>query len=76
MKLQTCTESPELLVEIIERFVQSRTSGMIRGLRVDVVNGEVIISGRTSTYYTKQLATHAALRAVEGVSLTNDIEVC
>ena len=76
MNVQTCSESPQLLVEIIERFVQARTSGMIRGLRVDVLDGEVIISGRTSTYYSKQLATHAALHAVEDLPLSNRIEVC
>ena len=76
MNPQACSQSPELLVEQIERFVQARTSGTIRGLRVDVVAGEVIISGRASSYYTKQLATHAAMHAVEDLSLSNQIEVC
>lgn len=61
--------------ERIERYVRSRTGGMIKGLRVDVHDRQVVISGRTTTYYNKQLATHAALDAVENVSLTNDIEV-
>ena len=76
MKLQTCSESPLALIERIERHVQSRTGGMIRGLRIELVGEEVVISGRTTTYYNKQLATHAVLDAVEGYSLTNDIEVC
>jgi hypothetical protein len=77
MKLHTCSTSPQAFSETIEKFVQSRTGGMIRGLRVDVHNEEVVLSGRTTTYYNKQLATHAALDAVEDVvSLTNDIEVC
>ena len=76
MALQMKSESPRSLRETIERSVQSRTGGMIRGLRVDVADGEVVLSGRTSTYYSKQLATHAALGAAEDLSLTNEIEVC
>ena len=75
--MQTWSESFQTLAESIERSVQSRTKGMIRGLRVEVGNRGVVVSGRTSTYYTKQLATHAVLDAVEkDVRLTNDIEVC
>ena len=75
MNLQTCTESPQLVVERIERFVQNRTGGMIRDLRVEVLDGVVLISGRTATYYNKQLATHAALAVLEEVTLNNEIEV-
>ncbi|RLT10555.1 MAG: BON domain-containing protein [Planctomycetota bacterium] len=48
----------------------------MRSLHVEVSDGEVILSGRTSTYYNKQLATHAALDAASEFSLTNEIEVC
>ncbi|NOX56180.1 MAG: BON domain-containing protein [Planctomycetes bacterium] len=60
----------------MERLVRSRTGGRIRDLRVEVTSGEIILSGRTTTYYDKQLATHAALAALEDLSLTNEIEVC
>ena len=76
MNLQTCPDTPQALVERIERHVQSRTGGMIRSLHVEVVGEDVFVSGRTSTYYNKQLATHAVLAAVQGMNLTNDIEVC
>ena len=76
MTLSTLYESPHTLAELIERHVRSRTAGQIRGLRVEITQGEVVISGRTSTYYNKQLATHAALDAAEHLVLTNDIEVC
>lgn len=75
MKLQTCSDSPETLAQQIERHVQARTGGMIRDLRVEMSGDDVVLSGRTSTYYNKQLATHAAMEAVEGFSLTNNIEV-
>lgn len=76
MKLEAFPQAPQSLIARIEQSVHSRTGGRIRGLRVEIVDGEVVISGRTSTYYSKQLATHAVLSAVEDVSLTNEIEVC
>ena len=76
MKLQTWSLSSQSLEETLEGVVRSRTNGMIRNLRVEIVNGEIIISGRAKTYYAKQLATHATLDAVKSVTLINDIEVC
>jgi hypothetical protein len=76
MKLKTRAESFQPMEERIEGVVRSRTGGMIRNLHVEVSDGEVILSGRTSTYYAKQLATHAAFDAVEDLTLVNDIEVC
>jgi hypothetical protein len=76
MNLQDCTETPATISEHIERFVRSRTGGMIRDLHVDVAGEHVVISGRTSTYYNKQLATHGAMAAVKNAELVNDIEVC
>ncbi len=66
----------ESLEDQIMRLVQSRTGGRIHGLNVVVSGGEVIISGHTSTYYLKQLATHAALDlAGQFTGLTNNIAV-
>ena len=68
--------SPRETADMVERFVRLRTGGTIRSLHVEVHDGEVLLSGRTSTYYSKQLATHAALDAANELTLTNDIEVC
>ena len=68
--------SPDVLAEQIEQAVQSRTGGRVRGLRVRVVDGCVIISGRTSTYYNKQLVTHAAMEAADDALVMNEVEVC
>ena len=76
MELQTCWKSPTTHAEQIKQFVRARTGGMIRGLQVDVFDDEIVLSGRTGTYYIKQLATHAALDALVDFRLTNDIEVC
>jgi len=66
----------ESLAEEITRLVQSRTGGQIVGLNVSVAGADVIISGRTTTYYLKQLATHAALDLAGRIAtLTNDIVV-
>jgi hypothetical protein len=66
----------ESLGEQITRLVQSRTGGRIHGLNVEVIGRDVIISGRTTTYYVKQLATHAALDlAGQFTTLTNDVTV-
>jgi len=68
--------SPDVLAEQVEQAVQSRTGGRVRGLRVHVVDGCVIISGRTSTYYNKQLVTHAAMEAADDALVMNEVEVC
>ena len=74
MPLPATMEDTRTLEERVEQVVLSRTSGRIRGLRVQVQDGRVVISGRTSTYYNKQLATHAALEAATAVQ--NEVEVC
>ncbi|MBA3313352.1 MAG: hypothetical protein M3552_10710 [Planctomycetota bacterium] len=65
----------DLVVESVERVVRMRTGGMIRGLHVEVGEGRVTLTGRTSCFYNKQLATHAALEALVGQTLSNLIEV-
>lgn len=74
MPLPETLEDTRTLEERIEQVVLSRTSGRIRGLRVKVLDGTAVISGRTSSYYSKQLATHAALEEVDSVQ--NEVEVC
>jgi hypothetical protein len=85
MTLRMMSDATSELTVLVERVIRNRTGGQIRELRVDVFNGEVILTGITSTYYTKQLASHAAMDAVEkeivgrdmpSLTLTNDIRVC
>jgi hypothetical protein len=73
---QTERDDAAELARHIERYVRWRTAGMVRDLRVEVVGEQVVLSGRTSTYHAKQLATHGAQDAVPDVQLVNDIEVC
>ena len=75
MTLALVPSSPELL-EQIERAVHARTGGSIRSLQIRIDEGCLIVSGRTSTYYNKQLATHAVRDAVDDMTVQNDVEVC
>jgi hypothetical protein len=61
----------------IARAVQRATRGSLRELRVEIDEQEgVVLHGRCSTYYCKQLAQHAAMGASLGAQLDNRIEVC
>jgi hypothetical protein len=42
---------------------------------VEIDGQAVVLRGRTSTYYTKQLAQHGALEITNGKPIVNDIEV-
>ncbi|MEZ6056785.1 MAG: hypothetical protein R3C01_08770 [Planctomycetaceae bacterium] len=64
------------LVARLQRVVHCRTGNRIRDLQIQVYGDDVVISGVTTTYYAKQLATHAALNEVANRRLTNSIEVC
>lgn len=75
MELQIVPEPRQALVDRVERLVAQRTGGMIRCLRVESFEGALVLSGRTATYYAKQLASTAALEACGEVPLTNEIEV-
>jgi hypothetical protein len=63
------------LVIRLERLVQGRTGSRISDLRVDVRDDEVVLTGRATTYYAKQLATQATLDEVAPRALTNAIDV-
>ena len=66
-------ESPSV-AETIEQLIVERTSGRIRGLRVELSDGCLIIHGFASSYYLKQLALHAAREMING-TLAVDLDV-
>ncbi len=76
MPMEALLEPRNTLEEIIEKEVRSRTSGRVRELQVRVQQGQVVITGRTSTYYAKQLVTHAALENADDLYVMNEVEVC
>jgi len=65
----------EKLAASIERAVHRQTSGGVRNLSVEVNGGGVLLKGRCSTYYCKQLAQTAAMDASGRETLNNQITV-
>ena len=68
-------EEAEELAASIERAVQCETGRGITDLTVEVGPHGVRLNGHCDTYYTKQLAQHAAMRIRGGDRLVNCIEV-
>lgn len=68
-------QEAERLAASIERAVSRETGGGVRNLRVEIHDDEVLLTGRCNTYYTKQVAQHAAMVLSGENGLTNCIEV-
>ena len=68
-------EEAEELAASIEKAVQHETGQAVAGLIVEVGPQGVILRGRCDSYYTKQLAQHAAMQFHGGDKLVNGIEV-
>ncbi len=63
------------LAERIARDVRESTGQSIRQLCVEVDVDRVRLSGNCSTFYSKQLAQHAAIDGAGQRSISNEIEV-
>ena len=59
----------------IEESVQCRTRHAIQNLDVRIIDASVILTGKTRTFYAKQLATQAAQEIARDVPFSNNIEV-
>jgi hypothetical protein len=70
--------SPPLRVEDeqLATLIVRRLGNRVRDLRVLRQGGGLVIQGRSTTYYAKQLAQHAAMELDSEPILANDIEVC
>jgi hypothetical protein len=60
----------------LETFVRNRLSGRVLDLRVLLQDDGVVLCGHTHTYYAKQLAQHAVMKATDRPIVANLIEVC
>ncbi|MCL6504716.1 MAG: hypothetical protein K6T86_18720 [Pirellulales bacterium] len=67
--------SQERLLVRVEQAVRRELGRRIRDLKVEICQEGVRIAGRCTTYYSKQLAQHAAMTAARGTPLVNDIVV-
>ena len=63
------------LESAIQQRIESRLGGRVRSLNVRVFEGIVILEGECATFYTKQLAQHAAMGILEDEHLENAIVV-
>lgn len=70
----TDSATEKLAARIVQR-IESRLPCRIRSLKVSVSQNAVILEGRCSTYYTKQIAQHTAMGALEYERLINNLEV-
>ena len=61
--------------EALTDQIVRRLGNRVRNLRVLRQGGGLVIQGRTTTYYAKQLAQHAAMELDSEPILANDIEV-
>ena len=59
----------------LEQNVQRQLNGRVRAFRLSMRDDGLILEGHTNTYYTKQLAQHAVMQAVDLPIRANDIEV-
>jgi hypothetical protein len=59
----------------IRQRIETRLLGRVRNLSIRVENNIVFLEGRCATFYTKQLAQHAALGVLEDEQLVNNIAV-
>jgi hypothetical protein len=75
MRLEQDTKRKGNLAVAIRQRIEARTGGRIRDLAVRVSGNTVVLEGRCATYYSKQLAQHAALGVIEDENLENDIVV-
>jgi len=64
----------EKLTEV-EQWVQRRLHGRVRQFHLSLYGAGLVLTGRTCTYYVKQLAQHAVMEFVDLPILANDIEV-
>jgi len=65
----------QLLESTVFERIRSRLGARVRELSVRVVDDVVLLEGHCATYYTKQLAQHAAMGVLEEEHLENAIVV-
>ena len=63
------------LIDQIEQAIRSKTGSRIQSLQIEIADRLIIVSGRTSTYYSKQLATQAIRETADHMRVQNEVEV-
>jgi hypothetical protein len=65
----------ERLLDAVVESVVHRTNGQIRDLAVSINDGAAKLTGKTSRYYYKQLATSGVQEGDFGLDVENEISV-
>jgi hypothetical protein len=63
------------LAQQVESRVRQSTHGRIRNLKVEEVQGRVVVCGQAPSYHTKQLALQGALELLSGDRFSANITV-
>jgi hypothetical protein len=66
--------SPQLRYDL-ERLVSARTGRRVRNLIIELGPGQVVLHGRATSYYVKQLAQQGVREVLPQVRLENSIVV-
>jgi hypothetical protein len=65
----------EALEIVIRKRIESRLPGRVRNLLVRASGESVVLEGQCATFYTKQIAQHAAMGVLDDEQLENAIVV-
>ena len=76
MVRQTIAEPQLAFCEELLQSIEARTNRQVRDLRIDCEESRVRVTGRSPTFYLKQLVTQAVLTAAPRVRLENEVLVC
>jgi len=63
------------LAELVETRIRESTHGRIRNLKVEEVQGRVVVRGNVPSHHTRQLALHGALELLASDRFSAQITV-
>ncbi|MCA9143890.1 MAG: BON domain-containing protein [Planctomycetaceae bacterium] len=76
LEQQTRDQSPQDLAHQAQERLRSQTLQSLRGISVVVVGRSVVLRGRVSSFYQKQIAQEI-VKQLDGIeSINNELEVC
>ena len=67
-------QSP-FLAKRLERQVRQRTGERVRNLEIEMRREEIVLRGRVTSYYVKQLAQHGVREILPYIGVANAITV-
>ena len=71
----TPVEPRSALAQLVETRIRQSTYGRIRDLRVEEIQGRVVVHGSVPSHHTRQLALHGALELLASDRFSAQITV-